>query len=106
MMFVNLTPHKLNIYTPDEIGCTVIEPSGRVARVTVTREVAGEAAGITLFKTTFGDVVDLPEPQEDTIFIVSALVRGRVDNREDVFSPGELVRDDDGRPVGCRGITR
>jgi hypothetical protein len=26
--------------------------------------------------------------------------------REDIFAPGELVRDPDGRVIGCRGLAR
>mgnify|MGYP001598752857 FL=1 len=61
-------------------------------------------AGIPLFVTVGGDVTGLPEPVAGTIYIVSLLVRQAVPHRLDVLSPGQLVRDSAGQPVGCIGL--
>lgn len=55
--------------------------------------------------TVMGAVDGLPEPQPDTLLIVSALVRLAVPHRTDVVSSGSLVRDESGRPVGCLGLS-
>lgn len=97
---VNLTPHPIVI----DDGTTVltIAPSGTVARVTTSLTDLGDG----LFTRTWGDVVDLPAPQDNTIFIVSAMVAGRVADRTDVASPATDVakRDDNGRIVSVPGL--
>ena len=37
-------------------------------------------------------------------YLVSLAVRLAVPDRRDVFSPGELIRDGNGQPVGCIGL--
>ena len=95
---INLTPHSINIIDKQ------IPPSGKVARVSVTSKEAGTFAGIPLKIPTFGDVVDLPDPEPNTMFIVSALVRSACPKRKDLASPSDMVRDEDGRIIGCRAL--
>jgi hypothetical protein len=102
MNLINLTPHAINETTT---GAT-FAPSGTVARVSTTLTPAGEVAGIPLFSRAFGEVVDLPAPVEGVLLIVSALVADASPDRLDLVSPGELVRDDKGQPVGCKGFVR
>ena len=104
MNFVNLTPHALNIVQADGSVYT-LPPSGQTARVGTTRTVINEIDGIEIYETQFGEVEGLPERNGQDLFIVSALVAQRA-NRADVYSPGELVRDGDGKVIGCRGLTR
>lgn len=101
---LNLTPHALNIHSLDG-SVKTLPPSGQVARCSSTTTQVGEFDGLPLFSTTFGDVVGLPDPQDGVLMVVSALVRQAVPHRKDVVSPGELVRDADGNPVGCKGLT-
>ena len=104
MNFVNLTPHALNIVQADGSVYT-LPPSGQVARVATTRTVVNLVDDIEIYETQFGEVEGLPERNGQNLFIVSALVAQRA-NRADVYSPGELVRDGDGKVIGCRGLTR
>lgn len=104
MNFVNLTPHALNIVQSDG-SVYALPPSGQVARVATTRTVVNEIDGIEIYETKFGEVEGLPERNGQDLLIVSALVAQRA-NRADVYSPGELVRDGDGKVIGCRGLTR
>lgn len=99
---VNLTPHPINVIT--DAGVHTFSPSGTVARCSSQSVQVGNLNGIPLFSTSFGGVQDLPVPQDGVMFIVSALVRQAVPNRKDLASPGDLVRDDNGNPVGCRGL--
>jgi len=102
--FVNLTPH--SIIFMDAAGNTVltVEPSGQVARCSVTREKVGEINGIPVNRSRFGEVENLPEPKEGTIYIVSALTAQAVPEREDVYITDDAVRDDQGQIIGCRAL--
>lgn len=103
--FVNLTPHAINIFDGDTEVLT-IAPSGTVARCTQKDELHEEINGVKIFKQVFGEVVDLPEPQENVFFIVSRLVASAAANRTDLLVPGALKRNDQGQPVGCIGLAR
>ncbi len=97
--FVNLTPHAVTV-----VGGPTLPPSGQVARCSQTSTPAGEHGGVALSRVVFGAVEGLPEPEPGVVFVVSALVRAAVPGRSDVASPGELVRNEAGQPVGCRGL--
>lgn len=99
--FVNLTPHEIVVMGEPEVR---VPPSGDVARVSVVTEPLGSIGGVPAFIERSGPVEGLPEPRDGVIYIVSTLVRVAVPRRVDVASPGQLVRDPDGRPVGCRGL--
>ena len=103
MKFVNLTPHVINIHGDGDV-CPVA-PDGRVARVSTTSiEIAGGCGPFALVATVYGEVTGLPDPVVDTCFIVSSMVADRVLDRDDVVAPGELVRDAQGNPIGCKGL--
>jgi len=103
MKLVNLTPHTLNIHTPDKV--VNLPPSGAVARVATVSVPAAPMGGIPTVTTSFGEVTGLPEPQHGVTLVVSGMVASAAP-RDDVLSPGDLVRDENGRPVGCRGLRR
>lgn len=114
MKLVNLTPHTINVVGEDGTPILAIEPSGDVARVSsrtetvgvVTVQVGDNTLVIPLTTTVFGDVQDLPDPQDGVAFVVSSLVAQRVPDRTDVFIPSDSVRDSSGRIVGCRSLGR
>jgi hypothetical protein len=101
---MNLTPHPITV-----CGIT-IPPSGIVARVTETVTPVGaleyEGVHIPLVTRTLGPVTDLPEPQPDTIYIVSSMVASAAwaMGRRDVAAPGDLVRDEAGRVIGAASL--
>ena len=99
---VNLTPHDIKVKTQD--GFVTIPKSGQVARVDVTRSSIVSLNGIDIFRPNFGNVIGLPPVQDGTAYIVSAMVRGAVPDRIDVFSPGSLIRDDAGNVIACDGL--
>jgi len=111
MKIVNLTPHPLNLMPEGPEGPVVtIPPSGQVARCTVDRvqvdTVTVDGISVPVNQTRFGKVENLPEPQEGTIFIVSALTAQAVPEREDVFITDDAVRDEQGRIIGARALAR
>lgn len=101
---VNLTPHSLNIVAAD--GSTVdIPPSGNIARVGSISSIVATVNGININKQTFGKVMDLPDAQDDVVYIVSRMVKDRVPDRDDVVVPGVPFRDTDGKIIGAWGLS-
>ena len=119
--FVNLTPHPVvvvgeecpsKVESKEELEkyiVATIPPSGEVARVATSKEKIAEIDGIPVYRTRFGEVYGLPEPEPNTVYIVSILVLQAVaGKRTDVVapdtSPSGAVRDKDGRIVAVRGF--
>lgn len=100
--FVNLTPHTINIHSNGNVKN--VAPSGNIARVSTNYQHYNTVGGINIYKCVYGDVDGLPDPEENKIFVVSGVVKSAVPNRMDVMSPGELIRDDNGKPIGCNGL--
>lgn len=105
MIIKNLTPHAITIYAPDRI--TVLQsvaPEGIFPRVSTTQEVVGEINKIPVQRVIYGDIDGLPNPEPDTIFIVSQMVLSALNgSRTDVFAPDTgkgAVRDGEGRILG------
>ena len=94
--FVNLTPHEINL------NGEVIPPSGQVARVSV-KTIQIDNLSFPAVKNEYGEVEGLPEPAENTYYIVSSFVFSQT-NREDVIAPNtsNAVRDEKGRIVGVK----
>jgi hypothetical protein len=105
MNIQNLTPHSVCVYdAAGVILLATVPPSGIIARVSITRDSVGTVAGLPVFVSRTGAVTGLPDPAADTTYLVSALVRLAAPTRRDIFSPGDLIRNPAGQPVGCRGL--
>lgn len=109
MKIINLTPHAINIMPEGANGPVItIPPSGQVARCATHRvqvdTVAVDGVPIPVNKTKFGEVEGLPDPQPNTIFIVSAVVAQAVPHRPDVFIVDDAIRDEQGRIIGARAL--
>lgn len=103
---INLTPHAINFLDGNNSVLATIEPSGTIARASQTRETVGNINGIAVNQCSYGEVTGLPDPQADTIYLVSALTAQACRDRSDVFITDDAVRDDSGRIIGCRAIAR
>ena len=103
--FVNLTPHDVTIAISEEERLT-IPFSGCIARVSLVQENLSPIAGIPVIRSTFGQVEGLPSPVEGTVYIVSAMTASAVGGRGDLYTPGDLVRDDEGQVIGCKGLKK
>ena len=104
MKLVNLTPHVINLRKED--GSMVdIAPSGQVARVDAVIVEVARVDDVIIRVATYGDVQGLPDPQEGVGYLVSGMVLSRVSGRADVFAPGNALRDDAGRVIGCDGLS-
>lgn len=109
----NYTPHPLDIHFTNAAGeeRVLIVPSRGDVRVTEVREPRGVLEdGIQLSAVSYGEITGLPaDLQPGDALIVSLLcvpaLRGRLPEGVTLLSPGPLVRDPQGRPVGCEGLT-
>lgn len=111
---VNLTPHNINVYS--DSGVTIIYTSNIIARVDmvvtsldtkaqyITKQGYEREVGVPMFKTVYGEVTNLPEKVKDTLYIVSGIVQTAA-GRDDLVVPANLVRDDKGMVVGCKGLS-
>lgn len=104
MKIVNCTPHEINIVKEDGTILT-IEASGIVPRCTQTEAHVASVDGIAVTKQVFGEVINLPEAQPETFLVVSRLVASAAKGLYDLLVPDPMVRGQDGRPCGCRGLS-
>jgi hypothetical protein len=63
-----------------------------------------EIDNIPITKVTYGEITGLPDYSPDIIYIVS-FVTASACQRDDLYIPGEMVRDEAGRIIGCKGLT-
>lgn len=107
MKFVNLTPHTINVVGTSGAMVASFEPSGQSARCVPSSTLIRMEGEIPLYETKLGPLTGLPEPQEGTCYITSLAAKqaAQAQGRTDVVSPGELVRGENGQPVGCKGLS-
>lgn len=105
---INLTPHAINVVDENDSVVVTIEASGNVARCSQTINIIDNITlnnvSVPISASCYGEVVDLPAPQDDTYYIVSRLVMSACPNRQDLLVPNDLVRDEAGRVIGCRSL--
>lgn len=103
---VNLTPHAVNVCAQDGEILVSYPPSGTLARCVKSEVKVGSLNGMDIMSVQMGEVFDLPEPRENTVFIVSRITASAVPERSDVLCTNGLVRDDEGRPIGCTSFSK
>lgn len=105
-----MTPHAVCVLDADGEVVKTYDPSGSVPRVSSTANVVSSIDGIDVVETVFGEVEGLPEARQDTVYLVSALVRLAATDRTDLVSPdtspASAVRNDRGHIVGVKRFTR
>ena len=104
MKIVNCTPHEINIVKEDGSILT-IEASGIVPRCSQTEANVASINGIAITRQIFGEVVNLPEKKPGVFLVVSRMVAAAAPDRMDLLVPGPLVRDENGQPCGCHGLS-
>ena len=136
MIITNLTPHDINILRIGPDGgfeeVITIQRSGAIAHLenlcvevdnrifindrNVEAKDEKDGRGVAFYHTIYGKPVimdsdvpkwigDFPDQKENTIYIVSKIFRDGFD-RPDLWSPGKLVRNEQGQPIGCIGLSR
>ena len=99
----NLTPHPITIHVED-VTITLTPAKGYpTPRIDCEVEHVGDLSVIPVYRNTYGSPVNVPVAEPGTAFIVSAMVAAAL-KRPDIYSPGEMVRDDRGYIVGCKGL--
>lgn len=99
---INLTPHPIIIIKSD--GNIEVPTSGTVARCEEINTKTGEVDGIPIYHSEFGNVINLPPKAENTIYIVSAIVKSATNDRDDVYVGKFPVRDEKGFIIGIEGL--
>lgn len=104
----NLTPHDVVVINQDNSINRIFESEG-IARAAQSYSEAGEIDGIRIVESTFGEPVDLPDPQDGIYLIVSmvtaqaAAKHGRATS--DLLLTTLAVRNDKGQIIGCKALT-
>jgi hypothetical protein len=105
MNIINYTPHEISIKQNGEF--IKIAPSGVVCRVSQKTVKVSNINGIDIFASVFGDVENAP-PVDENVYIVSALCKQKLKDTgsNNVYSPGQLIRDEKGNVIGCNGLEK
>lgn len=103
---VNCTPHSISILNHGTGEFETINASGILPRVSQTVEEIGKLGNYTLTQNTYGEVTNLPEPESNTFFIVSMMVKNACPERKDLLAVNETVRDSEGRIVGAKSFAQ
>jgi len=103
---INLTPHDIKILDKNKKNSVtkVIPPANKVLRVPRRVEKISN-----IFETVYDDIrhIDMPPIIPKTIYIVSgqtASALHKITNRPDIFFPTELIKEPDGKVIGCRSL--
>ena len=101
---INMTPHAISMVDQDGNLVCKFEPSGATIRLSAKTERVGEVNGLPLTKTVYGEPEGLPEYQDGTWYIVSAMIKAALPERTDLLVPAEQVRNDAGQIIGCKSL--
>jgi hypothetical protein len=98
-MIVNLTTRPLVLVGKDGTSIT-IRPSGRIAQV-ITSEIDVDRIEIgwlviPVIRTVVGQVIDLPEPDGKTKYLVRREVQAACPDRNDLLVPTRFLHDETG----------
>lgn len=109
MRVINLTPHDLVLLNEANETVKVIPPDGRLPRVIPGGETPVDSVeGFPVWETTPGQLDGLPDPDGDTMYVVSQVVVDWCNAnapRKDLLVPYKVVRDGN-TILGCRGFAR
>ena len=128
MEIINLTPHDINFYEEEHTqkikGCYYIIPgalpyhtipaSGITARAAQTEDnlpaIDCNGVRVPLLQMTYGDPVNLPEPENGKAYVVSALTvaaakaAGR--STSDLYVVARTVRNEVGAVIGACALSK
>lgn len=115
MNIINLTPHVIRVRIDESNEAAplesdiVIAPTTPAVRLETKSVVVGEVNGIPIKSTVFGDIQNLPDPEDGVVYVVSLPVAQRAAQlgRTDVVSPNTAPKQDIRYPDGhkLKGLT-
>lgn len=98
----NLTPHQVTILREGQEWFSLRKPEGvPLPRVAMERREVSPGC----YLNTPGETQGLPPVRRGVLLMVSGLVLSANPERPDLIAPGQLVRDENGRPVGAEGLS-
>jgi hypothetical protein len=103
MKIINLCPHPIHIKLSDPEREIIYQPSGVVARCEEVTHPAYTLNDIPIVTKSYGYPTDLPCYEKNAYiwYIVSMMIRLACPDRRDLLSPGDVVRDAEGKIIGC-----
>lgn len=104
---VNCTPHDISVI--DDTGHAVATFPGVMdcARVDLRVESTETICGVPVIKKSCVSDSGLPEPQYNTLYIVSSVfAQYAPSDRDDLLVVYRPIRDENGSVIGCRGFER
>lgn len=102
MKIINKTPHPVHFYRSNETIST-FQPDEHPIRLKEYSEHRGEINGIPVHDIVY-ESDDVPEYDENIIYIVSRMVKDRFPDRTDFMVPYDLVRNESGTIIGCKAL--
>ena len=128
MEIINLTPHDINFYEEENTqkikGCYYIIPgalpyhtipaSGITARAAQTEDnlpaIDCNGVRVPLLQMTYGDPVNLPEPEKGKAYVVSALTvaaaKAAKRSTSDLYVVARTVRNEVGAVIGACALSK
>lgn len=125
MEIINLTPHDINFYEEEHTqkikGCYYVIPgalpyhtipaSGITARAAQTEDnlpaIDCNGVRVPLLQMTYGDPVNLPEPEKGKAYVVSALtVAAARRSTSDLYVVARTVRNEVGAVIGACELSK
>ena len=128
MEIINLTPHDINFYEDEHTqkikGCYYIIPgalpyhtipaSGITARAAQTEDnlpaIDCNGVRVPLLQMTYGDPVNLPEPEKGKAYVVSALTvaaaKAARRSTSDLYVVARTVRNEVGAVIGACALSK
>ena len=112
MKIINLTPHDVKVLDAYAARIVGFYPrSGMIARVNTFTALEApdilkcdDNPEVPFYITAFLNTEFLPAPKKDVYYIVSSVVKAANPERNDLLVPHDLVRNEDGAVIGCRGL--
>jgi len=117
---VNLMPHPITIFNATDVRPAgakgyvlarggvkplMIVPSSGVSRAACVETPVGQIDGIPVFKPTYGEPENVPDPEDGVMYVVSSITaqacREAGRTTSDLLLPARTVRDSEGRVIGC-----
>ena len=128
MEIINLTPHDINFYEEEHTqkikGCYYVIPgalpyhtipaSGITARAAQTEDnlpaIDCNGVRVPLLQMTYGDPVNLPEPEKGKAYVVSALTvaaaKAARRSTSDLYVVARTVRNEVGAVIGACALSK
>lgn len=108
-MLINKTPHSIHIADEDGNIVREIPPTPPACRVASSAKPGTPIDGVPFVETVFGEIENLPAPEDGVWYIVSQIVIAASNGRPDLVRPDSgptAMRDADGKMIACRALTK